>query len=101
MSSRLTSSGFASDCPSNSVQEFGGIDRFGERRVSTNGLGHIQLIRTRPRDRDDRWSWGQVPEHSDKLQAMNFGHLKIRDNDVDRVSTVFAQSFFAVCSEVG
>ena len=36
-----------------------------------------------------------------KLQAMNFGHLKIRDNDVDRVSTVFAQSFFAVCSEVG
>ncbi len=91
-------SGFASECPSNSVQEFGGIDRLGERRVSTHGLGHIELVWTRPRDRDDRWSWGQGPEHGDKLQAMDFGHLKIRNDDLDRVATVFGQSFFAVFS---
>ena len=30
---------------------------------------------------------------------MDFGHLKIRDDDLDRVSTVFPQSFFTVFSE--
>ncbi len=30
---------------------------------------------------------------------MDFGHLKIRNDDLDRLPTVFAQSFFAVFSE--
>ncbi len=38
-------------------------------------------------------------EQGDKVQAVDSGYLKIRDNDVDRVSTVFPQSFFAVFSE--
>ncbi len=75
------------------------IDGLVESRLGTYHLGHIELGGARTGDRDDRGPRGQVPEHADELQAMDFRHLKIRDDDVDRVSTVFPQSFFPVFSE--
>jgi len=70
-----------------------------ERVAGTERFGHVQLELTRARHCNQRRWVGEVPQHRDQLEAMDLGHLQVREHEVDALQRVLSEGVLAVVSE--